>query len=60
MAVCYFLAAELSRIVLGDSKGKPSVILSLIFIAYLAKPIGAFILGILSDRFGRKNVLMAQ
>lgn len=34
--------------------------LSLIFIAYLAKPIGAFILGLLSDLYGRKNVLMAS
>lgn len=60
MSVCYFLSSELSRVLLGDNKGKPTVILSLIFIAYLAKPIGAFILGLLSDLYGRKNVLMAS
>ncbi len=60
MSVCYFLSSELSKVLLGDSKGRPTVILSLIFIAYLAKPIGAFILGLLSDLYGRKNVLVAS
>lgn len=60
MSVCYFLSSELSRVLLGVNKEKPTVILSLIFIAYLAKPIGAFILGLLSDLYGRKNVLMVS
>lgn len=60
MSICYFLSSELSRILLGDHKGKPTVILFLIFIAYLAKPAGAFILGLLSDLYGRKNVLMVS
>lgn len=60
MSICYFLSSELSRSLLGDSQGKPTVMLSLIFIAYLAKPIGAFILGLLSDLYGRKIVLMAS
>lgn len=60
MSICYFLSAELSQHLLGDNRGKPTVMLSLIFIAYLAKPIGAFILGLLSDLYGRKNVLMAS
>ncbi len=60
MSICYFLSAELSQHLLGDNRGKPTVMLLLIFIAYLAKPIGAFILGLLSDLYGRKNVLMAS
>ena len=60
MSVCYFLASELSRVLLGDNKGRPTIMLSLIFIACLAKPIGAFILGLLSDLYGRKNVLMVS
>lgn len=60
MSICYFLSSELSRELLGDTQGKPTVILSLIFIAYLAKPIGAFILGLLSDLYGRKNVLISS
>ncbi len=60
MSICYFLSSELSRELLGDSQGKPTVILSLIFIAYLAKPIGVFLLGLLSDIYGRKKVLIAS
>ncbi|CAM2912857.1 MFS transporter [Legionella worsleiensis] len=60
MSICYFLSAELSQNLLGETKGRPTVMLSLIFIAYLAKPIGAFFLGLLSDLYGRKNVLMAS
>lgn len=58
MSVCYFMATELSLYLIGDNKGSLTVILSLIFLAYLAKPIGAFILGLFSDLYGRKNVLM--
>lgn len=60
MSICYFLSAELSRVLLGVNKERPTVMLSLIFIAYLAKPIGAFILGLLSDLYGRKNILMVS
>jgi MHS family proline/betaine transporter-like MFS transporter len=60
LSICYFLSSELSRALLGDTQGKPTVILSLIFIAYLAKPIGAFLLGICSDLYGRKSVLIAS
>lgn len=60
MSVCYFLASELSRVLLGVNKGNPTVMLTLIFIAYLAKPIGAFALGLLSDLYGRKNILMVS
>ena len=60
MSICYFLSSELSKVLLGDTKGRPTIMLSLIFIAYLAKPIGAFILGVFSDLFGRKNVLMVS
>lgn len=57
MSICYFLSRELSQVLLGDTKGNSTVILGLIFLAYLAKPVGAFILGLLSDLYGRKNVL---
>ncbi len=60
ISLCYFLAAELTRELLGNSKENPTVILTLTFISYLAKPIGAFFLGLLSDLFGRKTILMAS
>lgn len=60
MSICYFMATEMSRHLIGENKGSLTVVLSLIFIAYLAKPIGAFILGLFSDLYGRKNVLMVS
>lgn len=60
VSVCYFSAAEISLFLLGESKSRPTVMLLLIFIAYLSKPIGAFILGLFSDLYGRKNVLMVS
>lgn len=57
VSLCYFLASALSQHLLGKSKGHFSLFLMLVFIAYLAKPIGAFFLGLFSDRFGRKKVL---
>ncbi len=58
ISLCYYMAGELSRYLIGDNKNNTTIILSLVFIAYLAKPIGAFILGLFSDLYGRKNVLM--
>lgn len=60
MSICYFLASQLSRSLLGNTHNNPTVMLTLIFIAYLAKPIGAFVLGILSDLYGRKRVLIGS
>lgn len=57
MSICYFLAQELSKVLLGVHQNNPSIMLTLIFLAYLAKPIGSFILGLLSDLYGRKLVL---
>ncbi len=60
VSICYFLSKELSRVLIGDQQGNPSVVLGLIFLAYLAKPLGAFALGLFSDLYGRKNVLIAS
>lgn len=60
IALCYFLSSELSRVIIGDSEGNPTIMLTLIFLAYLAKPLGAFLLGLFSDIYGRKNVLMVS
>lgn len=57
MSICYFLANELSKVLLGVHQNNPSIMLTLIFLAYLAKPIGSFLLGLLSDLYGRKLVL---
>lgn len=60
VSICYFLSNELSRVLIGNNNGNPTIILTLIFLAYLAKPMGAFILGLLSDLYGRKNILVVS
>lgn len=57
LSIYYFLSSELSRFLIGDDEGKPTIVLMLVFFAYLVKPIGAFVLGLLSDMIGRKRVL---
>ena len=60
VAICYYLSSELSRVLMGNAQGDPRVVFMLIFLAYLIKPIGAFALGLFSDRYGRKKVMMAS
>jgi MHS family proline/betaine transporter-like MFS transporter len=60
VAICYYLSSTLSRQLMGNTSGDPGVVLTLIFLAYLLKPIGAFILGLYSDRLGRKRVLVTS
>lgn len=60
VAICYYLAAALSRHLMGNTLGDPRVVFLLICLAYLIKPIGALTLGVFSDRFGRKRVLTAS
>lgn len=60
VAICYYLSSELSRILMGNNQGDPRVVLMLIFVAYLVKPVGAFVLGLCSDRYGRKKTMMAS
>lgn len=60
VAICYYLSSEISRSLMGNANGDPRVVFMLIFIAYMVKPIGAFVLGVCSDRFGRKKVMMTS
>lgn len=60
LSLCYYLASTLSHELIGQSKNDNSIILLLACLSYLTKPIGAIILGVLSDAFGRKLVLMVS
>lgn len=60
VAICYYLSSELSRALMGNAQGDPRVVFILIFIAYLLKPLGACALGLWSDRYGRKKVMMSS
>lgn len=60
VAICYYLATELNHTLMGNDGSRPTLILFIVFLGYLAKPIGAFLLGLFSDIYGRKNVLAAS
>lgn len=59
-AICYYLATELNLYLMGNDGSKPTTILFIVFLGYLDKPLGAFLLGLFSDVYGRKNVLAAS
>lgn len=57
MAICGLLSIYLAKYLIGDtSKGMTLVFLTF-FAGYLARPIGALIMGLLSDIYGRKLIL---
>ncbi|HFT6662044.1 TPA: MFS transporter [Legionella pneumophila] len=57
MAICGLLSVYIAKYLLGDaSKGLFLVFLTF-FAGYLARPIGAMVMGLLSDIYGRKIIL---
>ncbi|QEY50929.1 MFS transporter [Legionella longbeachae] len=57
MAICGLLSVYIAKYLIGDaSKGMVIVFLTF-FAGYLARPIGAMIMGLLSDIYGRKIIL---
>jgi len=60
MAICGLLSVYIAKYLIGDaSKGLFLVFLTF-FAGYLARPIGAMIMGLLSDIYGRKIILAAS
>lgn len=57
MAICGLLSVFIAKYLLGDaSKGLFLVFLTF-FAGYLARPLGAMLMGLLSDKYGRKIIL---
>ncbi|HHX7430329.1 TPA: MFS transporter [Legionella pneumophila] len=57
MAICGLLSVYIAKYLIGDaSKGLFLVFLTF-FAGYLARPIGAMVMGLLSDIYGRKIIL---
>ena len=57
MAICGLLSVYIAKYLIGDtSKGLFLVFLTF-FTGYLARPIGAMVMGLLSDIYGRKIIL---
>lgn len=60
MAICGLLSIYLAKYLMGDvSKGLVLVFFTF-FAGYLARPFGAFVMGMLSDLYGRKITLAAS
>lgn len=60
MAICGLLSAYLAKYLIGDNSISFLIILLTFFAGYLARPIGAVVMGLLSDIYGRKIILAAS
>lgn len=58
IAICGYMAFYLSKYLTNPDSNNVGLVFTLFFIAYIARPLGALLLGGLSDIFGRKNVMM--
>nr|WP_019215180.1 MFS transporter [Legionella tunisiensis] len=60
MAICGLLSVYLAKYLIGDSTKGLFLVFLTFFAGYLARPIGAMIMGLLSDIYGRKIILAAS
>ena len=60
MAICGLLSAYLAKYLIGDASTGMFIVFLTFFAGYLARPIGAMVMGLLSDIYGRKIVLAAS
>ncbi|ARH00449.1 MFS transporter [Legionella micdadei] len=57
MAICGLLSVYIAKYLIGDASKGLFVVFLTFFAGYLARPIGAMIMGLLSDIYGRKIIL---
>ncbi|HBC0466403.1 TPA: MFS transporter [Legionella pneumophila] len=57
MAICGLLSVYIAKYLIGDSSKGLFIVFLTFFAGYLARPIGAMIMGLLSDIYGRKIIL---
>lgn len=60
MAICGLLSVYIAKYLIGDASKSLFVVFLTFFAGYLARPIGAMIMGLLSDIYGRKIILTAS
>lgn len=60
MAICGLLSVYLAKYLIGDVTKGLVLVFATFFAGYLARPIGALIMGMLSDIYGRKIILAAS
>lgn len=60
MAICGLLSMYLAKYLIGDATKGLFLVFLTFFAGYLARPIGAVVMGLLSDIYGRKIILSAS
>ena len=60
LAICGLLSVYLAKYLVGDSIQGLTIVFITFFAGFLARPIGAMVLGLLSDAYGRKITLAAS
>lgn len=60
MAICGLLSVFLAKYLIGDTAKGMILVLLTFFAGYLARPIGAMVIGLMSDIYGRKIILAAS
>ncbi len=60
MAICGLLSVYLAKYLTGDPSKGLLIVFATFFAGYMARPLGAIILGLLSDVYGRKITLAAS
>jgi MHS family proline/betaine transporter-like MFS transporter len=60
MAICGLLFFYLSRDIIANTATGIFLLFLTFFAGYLARPIGAIVMGLLSDKYGRKMILAAS
>lgn len=60
MAICGLLSVYLAKYLIGDASKGILLVLLTFFAGYLARPIGAMVMGLMSDIYGRKIILAAS
>jgi MHS family proline/betaine transporter-like MFS transporter len=60
MAICGLLSVYLAKYLIGDMQKGLLLVFITFFAGYLARPLGAFLLGLFSDVYGRKLTLAAS
>lgn len=60
LAICGLLSVYLAKYLMGDSSAGLLIVFTTFFAGYLARPLGAMVMGLFSDIYGRKITLAAS
>ena len=60
LAICGLLSVYLAKYLMGDTSAGLLIVFTTFFAGYLARPLGALVMGLFSDIYGRKITLAAS